>query len=161
MAEAVEKSWFRRRGLFGKYAVSFVALVVLVLAINGGLETWFTYTEVTQLLSSAQSDKAEAIARRIEQYVGEIERQINSATRASSITLDQRKSDYALLLQQVPAVDRVIQLNRDGKEQLRVTSRRRRSRGAESTILAIRASRRRKISRCGCRRSILTVPTHS
>ena len=87
MAEAVAKSWFRRGGLFGKYAVSFVALVVLVLAINGGLETWFTYTEVTQLLSSAQSDKAEAIARRIEQFVGEIERQINSATRASAITL--------------------------------------------------------------------------
>ncbi len=121
MAEAVAKSWFRRGGLFGKYAVSFVALVVLVLAMNGGLETWFTYTEVTQLLSSAQSDKAEAIARRIEQYVGEIERQINSATRASSITLDQRKSDYALLLQQVPAVDRVIQLDRNGKEQLRLT----------------------------------------
>ena len=121
MAEAVAKSWFRRRGLFGKYAVSFVALVVLVLAINGGLETWFTYNEVTQLLSSGQSDKAEAIARRIEQYVGEIERQINSATRASSITLDQRKSDYALLLQQVPAVDRVIQLDRNGKEQLRLT----------------------------------------
>src|SRR5262245_8095502 len=121
MAEAGRKRWFRLRGLFGKYVVSFVTVVVLVLAVNGGLETWFTYTEVTQLLSNSQSEKAEAIARRIEQYVAEIERQISWATRASATTLDQRRSDYALLLRQVPAVDRVIQLDSVGKEQLRLT----------------------------------------
>ena len=86
MAEAVQKSWLRRRSLFGKYVVSFVMLVVLVLGANSVFETWFTYSEVTQLLSSAQSEKAEAIARRIEQFVDGIERQINSATRASSTT---------------------------------------------------------------------------
>ena len=48
--EAVRKSWFRRKSLFGKYVVSFVGLVVLVLAVNGGLETWFMYSETTQLL---------------------------------------------------------------------------------------------------------------
>ena len=121
MAEAVHKRWFRRRSLFGKYVVSFVTLVVLVLAANGAFETWFTYTEVTQLLSDSQSEKAEGMARRIEQYVAEIERQISWATRASATTLDQRRSDYALLLQQVPPVDRVIQLDSSGKEQLRLT----------------------------------------
>jgi signal transduction histidine kinase len=121
MAEAVHKRWFRRRSLFGKYVLSFATLLVLVLAINGAFETWFTYSEVTQLLSDSQSEKAEAMARRIEQYVSEVERQISWATRASATTLDQRRSDYALLLQQVPAVDRVIQLDSNGKEQLRLT----------------------------------------
>jgi signal transduction histidine kinase len=121
MAEAVQKRWFRRRSLFGKYVLSFVTLLVLVLAVNGAFETWFTYREVTQLLSDSQSEKAEAMARRIEQYVAEIERQISWATRASATTLEQRRSDYALLLQQVPPVDRVIQLDNSGKEQLRLT----------------------------------------
>jgi adenylate cyclase len=95
----VGKSWFRRNGLFGKYVISFVGLVVLVLAVNGGLETWFMYRETTQLLANAQSEKAESTARRIEQYVTEMERQISWATRASAPTLEQRQSDYALLLQ--------------------------------------------------------------
>src|SRR5882672_494361 len=118
--EAVRKSWFRRKSLFGKYVVSFVGLVVLVLAVSGGLETWFMYREITQLLSDTQSDKAEATARRIEQYISEIERQISWTTRASATTVE-RRSDYAQLLQQAPAVDRVIQLDGAGKEQLRVT----------------------------------------
>ena len=111
---AARKDWFRPRSLFGKYVTSFVEVVVLVLAVNGGLETWFTYRQTTELLAKAQSEKAEATARRIEQSVSEIERQISWATRASATTLDQRRSDYALLLQQVPAVDRVIQLDGGG-----------------------------------------------
>jgi signal transduction histidine kinase len=118
--EAVRKSWFRRKGLFGKYVVSFVGLVVLVLALNAGLETWFMYRETTQLVANAQSDKAEATARRIDQYISELERQISWTTRASATTVE-RRSDYAQLLQQAPSVDRVIQLDGTGKEQLRVT----------------------------------------
>jgi signal transduction histidine kinase/HAMP domain-containing protein len=123
MMEEVSKSRFRRRGLFGKYVISFVGLVVLVLAVNGGLETWFMYRETTQLVADAQSEKAEATARRIEQFISEIERQISWATRASATTLDQRRADYALLLQQVPAIERVVQLDGAGKEQLRLTRR--------------------------------------
>jgi signal transduction histidine kinase/HAMP domain-containing protein len=123
MTEEPRKGWFRRNGLFGKYVISFVGLVVLVLAVNGALETWFMYRETTQLLASAQSEKAESTARRIEQFVSEIERQISWATRASATTVEQRRSDYALLLQQVPAVDRVIQLDGAGREQLRLTRR--------------------------------------
>ena len=119
--EVSRKDWFRPRSLFGKYVTSFVEVVVLVLAVNGGLETWFTYRQTTELLAKAQSEKAEATARRIEQSVWEIEGKISWATRASATTLEQRRSDYALLLQQVPAVDRVIQLDGAGKEQLRLT----------------------------------------
>jgi len=74
-------------------------------------------------VTRAQAEKAEATVRRIEQFVSEIERQVSWATRASATTIDQRRSDYALLLQQVPAIDRVIQLDDSGKEQLRLTRR--------------------------------------
>ncbi len=119
MKEAPHRSWWK--GLFGKYVLSFVGLVVLLLVLNGGLETWFMYRDTTELLAKAQSEKAESTARHIEQFVSEIERQISWATRASSTTVEQRRADYALLLQQVPAIDRVIQLDGSGKEQLRLT----------------------------------------
>jgi signal transduction histidine kinase len=111
------------RSLFGKYAVAFAGLIVLVLLANGVLETWFTYSETTALLAKAQSEKAEVTARRIGQFIDEIERQISWATRASATTIEQRRADYALLLQQTPAIDRLIQLDNAGKEQLRVTRR--------------------------------------
>ena len=119
MKEVPRRSWWK--GLFGKYVLSFVGLILLLLVVNGGLDAWFMYRETTQLLEKTLSEKAEATARRIEQFVSEIERQISWATRASADTIEQRRSDYALLIQQVPAIDRVIQLDGAGKEVLRLT----------------------------------------
>ena len=118
---APHKGLFRRRGIFSKFVVSFVGLVVLVLLVNGALETWFMYSETTQILAKAQSEKATTTANRIDQFLSDIERQISWATRASSTTVEQRRSDYAQLLQQVPAIDSLIYLDGAGKEQLRLT----------------------------------------
>ena len=38
-----DKSWFARGGLFAKYVISLVGLVVFVLAVNGAMETWIGY----------------------------------------------------------------------------------------------------------------------
>jgi signal transduction histidine kinase len=115
-----QKGWFRRGGLFDKYVFAFVGLVVPVLLLNGGLEAWFTYADTTRLLIKAQSEKAQAVANRIEQFIAELERQISWATRASATTIEQRRADYTLLLDQVPAIDRLVQLDGSGREQLRV-----------------------------------------
>jgi signal transduction histidine kinase len=113
--------WYSRQGYFSKFVFAFVALVVLVLAINGLVETWFTYRKTTQVAAESQSEKAQATAKRVEQFTSSVERQISWATRASSTTLEQRRADYALLLQQVPEIDRLIYLDNAGKEQLRLT----------------------------------------
>ncbi len=112
-----------RRGYFGKFVFSFVGIVVLVLVVNGALETWFMYRETTQLVVKSGSEKAEAIARRVEQFIAELERQISWATRASTTTIEQRRADYELLMQQVPAIDRAIYLDSSGREQVRLTPR--------------------------------------
>src|SRR5258705_11909988 len=106
MKEAPPRSWWK--GLFGKYVISFVGLVVILLVVNGGLESWFMYRDTTGLLVKAQSEKADETARRIEQFVSEGERQISWATRATSVTPDQRRSHHTLLLQQGPTIARVI-----------------------------------------------------
>jgi class 3 adenylate cyclase/methyl-accepting chemotaxis protein len=116
-----DKIWFLREGLFAKYVVSLVGLVVFVLAVNGAMETWISYRATRTTLTDAMSEKADATARRIEQSVSELERQISWVTRASVVTIEQRRADYAQLLNQVPAVSQIFWLNGNGREQLRLT----------------------------------------
>ncbi|HWM28169.1 MAG TPA: cache domain-containing protein, partial [Woeseiaceae bacterium] len=122
MSEATSRfDWLRPRGYFAKFVLSFIGLVVFVLLVNGGLETWFMYRETTQLVVKSEGEKAEATARRVEQFLSETERQISWATRASTTTVEQRNQDYQLLLQQVPAIERAIYLDSGGREQVRLT----------------------------------------
>ena len=79
-----DKIWFLREGLFAKYVISLVGLVVFVLAVNGAMETWISYRATKTTLTDAMAEKAEATARRIEQSVSELERQISWVTRASA-----------------------------------------------------------------------------
>ena len=72
-----DKIWFLREGLFAKYVMSLVGLVVFVLAVNGLTETWISYRATKTTLTDAMSEKAEATARRIEQSINELERQIS------------------------------------------------------------------------------------
>jgi class 3 adenylate cyclase/HAMP domain-containing protein len=113
------KIGFLRGGLFAKYVISLVGLVVFVLAVNGAIETWISYRGIQATLTDAMGEKAEATARRIEQSVSELERQISWVTRASAVTLEQHRADYAQLLNQVPAVSRLSQIDGNGHEQLR------------------------------------------
>ena len=116
-----DKIWFLREGLFAKYVVSLVGLVVFVLAVNGAMETWISYRATKTTLTDGMSEKAEATSKRIEQSIAELERQISWVTRASVVTLEQRRSDYAQLLNQVSAVSQLSQLNGQGREQLRLS----------------------------------------
>src|SRR5579871_1716464 len=117
-----ESSWIRIGGLFAKYVIYLVSLVLVVLLINGAIESWFIYRETKSTLIAAMAEKADATARRIEQFQYDTERQISWVTRASAGTLDQRRSDYATLLRQVPAVKQLYYLDGSGHEQLRVTA---------------------------------------
>jgi signal transduction histidine kinase len=120
LLKARPRTW----GLFGKYVVSFVGLVVFVLAVNGALEMYITYRDTTTTVGAQQTQRAEAIADRIAQSISEMERQISWATRASSGTMEQHRADYSLLLQQVPAIEELAHLGGDGRERLRVSRRR-------------------------------------
>ncbi|RZM97614.1 adenylate cyclase [Bradyrhizobium genosp. SA-3] len=121
MAGANDKTRFLREGLFAKYVVSLVGLVVFVLAVNGAMETWISYRATRTSLTDGLEDKAQGAARRIEQSISELERQISWVTRASQDTLEKRRADYASLLHQVSVVNQLFQLNGEGREVLRVS----------------------------------------
>src|SRR5260370_410116 len=116
-----DKIGFLRQGRFAKYVISLVGLVVLVLAVSGAMETWISYRATKTQLTDAMSEKADATARRIEQSISELERQISWVTRASAQTLEHHRADYAQLLTQVPAVIQLSLLDGSGREQLRLS----------------------------------------
>ncbi len=110
--------WVRQGGLFRKFVLSFVGLVVFVLVVNGAVEAWFLYRETKAAVVGVESERARAAALRIDQALSDIERHISWVTRASVTSLDQRRLDYAELLDQVPAIEEVVQLDAAGHEQL-------------------------------------------
>ena len=101
----------------------FIGLVSFVLLLNSALDFWFTYDETKAALFLIQQEKAGSAARRIEQFVDEIERQLGwtTAPQWAAGPLEQRKFDYVRLLRQVPAITELIQLDDAGKEQLKVS----------------------------------------
>jgi class 3 adenylate cyclase/HAMP domain-containing protein len=127
MNDGKGKIGFLREGLFAKYVMSLVGLVVFVLAINGVMETWISYSGTKSSLIDAMSEKAEATAKRIEQSMAEMERQINRVTRASATRLDvaqeveQHRADYAQLLAEMPPVNQLSFISGQGREQLRLS----------------------------------------
>ncbi|MBR0824566.1 HAMP domain-containing protein [Bradyrhizobium manausense] len=121
MAGAKDKSRFLREGLFAKYVVSLVGLVVFVLAVNGAMETWISYRATKTTLTDGMEEKAQATAKRIEQSISELERQISWVTRASQDTIEKRRADYASLLNQVSAVNQLSQLDGEGRVVQRVS----------------------------------------
>ena len=112
-----------RRRLFAKYAAALVGLVSLVLLINGSLDVWFSYDEARDAAIQLQREKADAAAQRIEEFIAEIERQIGwtTATQWASSPIEQRRFDFGRLQRQVPAITELIQLDGQGREQLKVS----------------------------------------
>jgi adenylate cyclase len=123
MSGVRDKIWFLREGLFAKYVVALVGLVVFVLAVNGAIEIWISYRGIKTTLNDGMSEKAEATAKHIEQSMADLERQISWATRAYSNTVELRRADYTQLLRQVPQVSQLSLLDPHGREQLRLSRR--------------------------------------
>src|SRR5271165_3441564 len=115
------KVGFLREGLFAKYVVSLVGLVVFVLAVNGSIETFINYRATKASLTDAMTEKADATAKRIDQSISELYRQISWVTRASVNGLEQRRNDYAQLMNQVAPVSQLTWLNGQGRELLRLS----------------------------------------
>jgi PAS domain S-box-containing protein len=123
-AAAPSSSVSHPRGrLLRKYALWFIALVGVALVVNSALDFWFSYQENKAALLRVQQEKADSAARRIEQFIDEIERQIGWTTHArwAAGPADERRFDFVRLLRQAPAVTELTELDGEGKEQLKVS----------------------------------------
>src|SRR5689334_22966255 len=120
MSGVDNKVWSRRHGLFAKYVVSLVGLVVFVLAVNGVTETWINYRATKAGLIDALAERADATAKRIDLALSDLQRQVSSVTRPST-TKEDRQAEYAQLLTQASAITQLYQIDSFGREQLRLS----------------------------------------
>jgi signal transduction histidine kinase/ActR/RegA family two-component response regulator len=112
-----------RGGLFRKYVVMFVAIVILALAINGMSDIWFSYHEQQNLLVRIQREQAKTAAEKIGQFLNGITAGLSWKTQLSwsDTTLDEWQFDAVRLLRQVPALTEIVQLDATGREQFRMS----------------------------------------
>jgi signal transduction histidine kinase len=112
-----------KRGLFLKYVVLFVGLVAGVLVINAALDMYFIYQDNKRASIEVQGEKAKAAAEKIESFVRSIEGQIGWVAQAqwASLPDEQRRYDYVRLQRQVLPITELVQLDRRGREQMRVS----------------------------------------
>src|SRR5262249_9185032 len=112
-----------RRGLFLKYVVLLVGLVIGVLIINAALDLYFVYQDNRRASIAVQNEKAEAAAQTIESFVREIERQFGwvKKTTGAALPVAPRTLDYIRLQSQEPPIMELVQLDGQGREQLRVS----------------------------------------
>jgi hypothetical protein len=113
---------FARRGLFRKYLQLFIGLVSGALLLNAAVALGFAYRDNQALLARLQLEKVDIAKERIEQFVGDIRRQLEWTTTAqfAAQSTDERHLQLLLLLRQVPAITEISQLDADGREQLKV-----------------------------------------
>ena len=109
--------------LFRKYIMLFVGVVCVALIANSMSETWISYEEQRAFLIRVQHDRAETAADKIAQFVKEIERQIGWTTQLPWMPseLEGRHIDAVRLLHQMSAITELVQIDRSGHEQLRVS----------------------------------------
>jgi two-component system NtrC family sensor kinase len=113
----------RRVALSLKFTLAFIGLVSFVLIVNGAVSFWLSYDEAKRSAVRVQQEKAQAAADRIDQFIAEIEQQMGWTTHAewARTPLDQRRYDFIRLLRQAPAITELIQVDGDGREQLKLS----------------------------------------
>jgi signal transduction histidine kinase/CheY-like chemotaxis protein len=111
------------RRLLGKYVRLLVAVVSLPLLAIGASGIWASYQDHKSALIRLQREQVEAAAAKIGQFTSEVERQIRLVTQlaSSASTSEQRRFELRLLLRQVPAITEVVQVDGEGREQLKVS----------------------------------------
>jgi signal transduction histidine kinase/ActR/RegA family two-component response regulator len=113
----------RRGYLFRKYVASFVLVVSIALITNGTLDIWFSFQEQKQLLIRVQRVQAQAAAAKIGGFVNAVEHEMGwiALLPSNAATPDELRINAIRLLRQAPAIIEIAQLDRNGREQLRVS----------------------------------------
>ena len=120
-ARSTARAW--RTPLAMKFAAALIGLVVLVLLVNGIINTWLTYHQVERAALEVEKEKASSAAVRVGEFLTEIVNQLGWTTGAEwrHAQSAQQRYDFVRLLRQVPAITEVFYLDGQGHEQIKVS----------------------------------------
>ena len=115
----------RRWRLFPKYALLIITLVGSMLVASGAIGLYFSWNETKANLEALQKEKAQNAATRIEQYIRDIEHDLSwtalPRAEGDGNALEQRRLEFLKLQRQAPAITEVVWIDRQGREQLRLS----------------------------------------
>jgi signal transduction histidine kinase len=123
IARSHEFRGIKRGRLFRKYFLLILALVCGALLISGAIGLYFSYQENKIALASVQREKAVGAAARIEQFILQIEQQLNYAAmgQLGAGGMEQRQTEFFKLQRQVQAITDIAQIDAQGKERISVS----------------------------------------
>jgi signal transduction histidine kinase len=118
--EHIQARRIHRGRLFRKYFLSILGLVCGALLISGAIGLYFSYQENKVALSSLQRDKALNAAARIEDFIRQIELQVENAAmhQLGADGADHRRLEFIKLIKLVQAVTDIAYIDANGREQL-------------------------------------------
>jgi signal transduction histidine kinase len=112
-----------RGRLTWKYVAIFASLVAAALLASGLTEAYFSYHDNKQALTRIQLQKASSAAALIDQFIADVQNQIEDVARSPSAAagVAGRRVDYLRLLEREAPVSTVRYVDGHGREQLRVS----------------------------------------
>ena len=120
-ARSTARGW--RTPLAMKFAAALIGLVVLVLLVNGAINTWLAYDQIRRAALMVEEEKASSAAVRVGEFLTEIVNQLGWTTGAEwrHAQSAQQRYDFVRLLRQVPAITELSYLDGQGHEQIKVS----------------------------------------
>ena len=113
----------RRGGLFRKYALVFVGLVVGSLLVSDLIQAYLSYRDKNQTVLRSAEDSATVASSTIERFMSETTAQLGGVVQytPASLSVDQRKSQYQGFLATHPAFTEIRYLDASAALQIRVS----------------------------------------
>src|SRR2546422_5303396 len=112
----------QRRRIFRKYVVIVVGLVTGAVVASGAVEAYFAFRDNEASLVQIQREKASAAASAIEQFIGEVERDIGTSLHPGEVdeaSIRRRYADFIRILHQVPSLTELDYIDSTGTERIR------------------------------------------
>jgi signal transduction histidine kinase len=112
-----------RSRIFRKYFLLVIAVVGGLLLVSTATSLYFTLRDTTENLAELQRERAILAATRIEQFLRDIDRQMNFAAlpQLGASANEQRQLEFNKLLRILPAVTDISHIDSDGREVLFVS----------------------------------------
>jgi two-component system, NtrC family, sensor kinase len=110
------------RRLFRKYVVIVVGLVTGAVVTSGAVEAYFAFRDNEVSLVQIQREKASAATAAIEQFIGELERDVGTALHPGQVdeaSIHRRYADFIRILHQVSSLTELVYIDPTGTERIR------------------------------------------
>ena len=103
-----------------RLAMSAILLACSAFLVFSAVAVWQDWRQNEAMVQTQQREKAEAIAQRVDAFIGDIQRQLGWVAQpqwAAQLPVDQKRFDYVRLLRQVLPITELAYVDAEGRQQ--------------------------------------------